>query len=63
MDMKYRKQFLRAMAALACVGCLTCAFVCSRFAPHSVQQQRKAVVADARTVLAAIRYLMTPEWS
>jgi formate hydrogenlyase subunit 6/NADH:ubiquinone oxidoreductase subunit I len=61
--MKYKKRFLQILAVFACVACLTCAYLCSNFAPLSVQHQRAAAMADARTVLAAIRYLMTPEWS
>ncbi|MGA2243930.1 MAG: hypothetical protein ABSH48_02930 [Verrucomicrobiota bacterium] len=60
--MTNKKRFLVAMAILACVASLFCAFICSRFAPRSVRHQRESVVADARTLLAIIRYLATPEW-
>lgn len=61
--MKYKKRFLKILAVVACLACLTCAYLCSHYAPRSVQHQREAAMANARTVLAAIRYLMTPEWS
>jgi formate hydrogenlyase subunit 6/NADH:ubiquinone oxidoreductase subunit I len=61
--MKNKKRFLQILAVGACLGCLVCAYLCSPFAPRSVQHEREAAMADARTILAAVRYLMTPEWS
>jgi len=59
--MTNKKRFLLAVAILFAVASVVCAFCCSRFAPRSVRHQKEMVFADARTLVAAVRYLATPE--
>lgn len=59
--MSHQRRFLVVLAVLACVAGILWISAGSRFAPRCIRQPRENACADARTIIAAVRYLLTPE--